>query len=407
MNDDHVMSMAHLREFLKLSNSAVFSSNNVVESYQWIEKTLSRFRYTKLKKREKSMVKRYIMRMTGYSETQIDRLIARKKEQGVIVLQKRTQPTFQRIYTTSDITLLLGVDNAEGRRTGGALRQTCHDMFHVYGDKRFERLAKISISHIYNLRGTRVYESGSLTYTKTNPTLGTIGIRKKPQPQGIPGYLRVDSVHQGDQDKTKGVYHINLVDEVTQGEVVVTVEGISEYFLIPALTNALDQFPFIIRGFHSDNGSEYINKRTAGLLQKLMIEQTKSRPRHTNDNPHVEGKNNFVVRKTFGYSYVSRAYAPLMNAFNQTHLNPYLNMHRQCAFADDVVDDRGKSKKVYRTYMTPYQKLLTIPGVAEYLKTGVTQESLTADLMKKTHLEAAREMQGAKKQLFETIRRAC
>ncbi len=415
MNDDNVTSIAQLREFLKLSKSAAFNSEDVSEAYAWIGKALGKFRYARLRKKDKGVVKRYVMKMTGYSETQIDRLIARKKKVGRIVKQKRTQPSFERVYNSADVALLVEVDNAEGRRTGGALKKTFADMFHVYGDKRFERLANISISHIYNLRGTRVYESGSLTYTKTNPVKVDIGIRKKPRPEGKLGFLRVDSVHQGDLDKhastelstRKGVYHINLVDEVTQSEIVVTVEVISEQYLIPALEDALAQFPFRILGFHSDNGSEYINKRVAELLQKLLIEQTKSRPRHTNDNPHAEGKNNFVVRKTFGYSHIPKKYATFINEFNRVHLNPYLFFHRQCAFAEEKIDERGKIKKVYKDYMTPCEKVLSIKDVAQYLKEGVTTETLRATMMKKTHLKAAQEMQTAKQKLFATIRQKC
>lgn len=111
-------------------------------------------------------------------------------------------------------------------------------------------------------------------------------------------------MHQGDRDKEKGVYHLNLVDEVTQAEIVVTIYGISEEFLRPALMEALDLFVFVLLGFHSDNGSEYINKVVAGLLEKLLIEQTKSRSRHTNDNALAEGKNAAVVRKHFGYRHI-------------------------------------------------------------------------------------------------------
>lgn len=407
MNDDNVTSIAQLREFLKLSKSATFNSKDTDEAYEWIGRTLGKFRYTRLRKRDKSIVKKYLMAMTGYSETQIDRLIARKKEVGRIVKQRRTQPEFTRQYTPEDVALLAEVDNAEGRRTGGALKKTFFDMFHLYGDAKFERLAKISISHIYNLRGTRAYASKSLTYTKTNPVKVDIGIRKKPCPCGKPGYLRVDSVHQGDLDKQKGVYHINMVDEVTQAEAVVTVEGITEFFLIPALEDAIEQFPFRILGFHSDNGSEYINKRTSELLNKLMIEQTKSRPRHTNDNPHAEGKNNFVVRKTFGYSHIPKKYASLINTFNRDHLNPYLFFHRQCAFADEAVDERGKIRKVYKTYQTPCEKALSIEDVEQYLKEGVTVESLKEKMMAKTHLAAAKEMQAAKNTLFAKIRQKC
>jgi len=407
MNDDSVVSITQLREFLKLSNSAKFTSEDRTGAYEWIGRTLVKFRYTRLRKKEKGIVKKYLIAMTGYSETQIDRLIHRKKAWGRVAQKTRTQPSFERIYTSEDIALLAEVDNAEERRTGGALKKTLSDMFHVYGDKRFERLSHISISHIYNLRGTRQYGSKSLTYTKTPTTSVDIGLRKKPRPEGQPGFLRVDSVHQGDRDKEKGVYHINLVDEVTQDEIVVTVERISEEFLRPALEVALEDFPFVILGFHSDNGSEYLNKRVAEMLQKLLIEQTKSRSRRTNDNALVEGKNAAVVRKHFGYMHIPKKYARLMNEFNRDHLNPYLFLHRQCAFPTDVVDDKGKIKKVYKEYRTPCEKLLSIPDVEQYLKPGVTRESLQKQMMAKTHLAAAQEMQDAKKKLFAQFRRKC
>ena len=75
---------------------------------------------------------------------------------------------------------------------------------------------------------------------------------------GNPVTLRIDSVHQGDLDGRKGLYHINAVDEVTQMEVAACVEKISERFLIPALQQMFEFLPFVILGFHSDNGSEYV-----------------------------------------------------------------------------------------------------------------------------------------------------
>lgn len=397
MNDDNVVSIVQLREFLELSNSATFSRTDWDEAYEWIGRTLGKFGYHQLTKKEKGVVRAYIRRVTGYSATQLDRLARRKREVGRVVARERTQPTFPTIYTPEDVALVAEVDNAEGRRTGGALKKTLVDMSHVYGDTRFERLSRISVSHLYNLRGTRVYESRSLTYTKTPTVSVDIGIRKKLRPEGKPGFLRVDSVHQGDLDKEKGVYHINLVDEVTQDEIVVTVEGISEEFLRPALETALEDFPFAILGFHSDNGSEYLNKVVARLLQKLLIEQTKSRARRTNDNALVEGKNGSVVRKHFGYMHIPRKYAGLMNEFNRGHLNPYLFFHRQCAFADETIDKRGKITKVYKTYQTPCEKLLSIPNAEKYLKEGITKESLRTRMMEQTHLVAAQEMQEAKK----------
>jgi transposase InsO family protein len=405
MNDDCVVSMAQLRELVKLGNSATFIRTDQADAYAWINTTLGKFRYFHESKKHRSIIKEYIRSMTGYSDAQIDRLIARKKRTGHIKKGERTQPTFPRIYTPDDVALLAEVDTAEQRRTGGAVKKTFKDMCVVYGDPRFARLAKISVSHIYNLRGTRQYESQTLTYTKTNPTSVSIGMRMKPQPEGKPGYIRVDSVHQGDLDKEKGVYHVNLVDEVTQTEVVVTVEGISEYFLLPALEDALIQFPFMIINFHSDNGSEYINKTVARLLNKLMIDQTKGRSRKTNDNALVEGKNAAVVRKHFGRAHIPRKYAPLINEFNRVYLNPYLFFHRQCAYADEEISAKGKITKVYRTYLTPCEKFLSLPDAAQYLKEGVTITSIRTQMLAETHLAAAQEMQREKQQLFEKINR--
>jgi transposase InsO family protein len=150
------------------------------------------------------------------------------------------------------------------------------------------------------------------TFEKTRPKVALMGERKKPRANGEPGFIRIDTVHQGDQDKQKGVYHINAVDEVTQFEVVCTVEKISELYLIPATPQLLNYFPFVIQGFHSDNGSEYINHKVATLLSKLLIEFTKSRSRQTNDNALVESKNGSVIRKLFGYAHIPQRWAPAL-----------------------------------------------------------------------------------------------
>ena len=74
----------------------------------------------------------------------------------------------------------------------------------------------------------------------------------------------------------KGVYYINAVDEVTQWEIIASVERISEAYLVPVLESILLRFPFVIRGFHSDNGSEFVNRIVARLLNKMLIRFTKS-----------------------------------------------------------------------------------------------------------------------------------
>ena len=125
--------------------------------------------------------------------------------------------------------------------------------FEVFGDVRFERLATLSNGHLYNLRGSPTYRAKRTVWTRTRPTTVDIALRQAPEPDGLPGHVRVDTVHQGDRDGVKGLFLINLVDEVTQYEFVGAVVGISERFLVPLLEGLLLSFPFRILGFHADN----------------------------------------------------------------------------------------------------------------------------------------------------------
>ena len=206
-------------------------------------------------------------------------------------------------------------------------------------------------------------------------------------------------------DKKKGVYHINAVDEETQFEIVCTAEKISEQYLIPILIELLDAYPFVIRGFHSDNGSEYINKVVAKLLEKLRIEFTKSRSRQTNDNALAESKNASVVRKVFGYTHIKQRWAPLINEFNKGYLNPYINYHRPCFFAENKVDKKGKVHKIYpyENMQTPYDKLKSLPNAENYLKPGVTFEILDKVAHQMSDNQAADQMKAARQKLFNTI----
>ena len=227
----------------------------------------------------------------------------------------------------ADIELLAAVDEAHDILSGPATRRILQREYQHYDKLEYQRLATISVAHLYNLRRQQRYRERRLTYHKTKPTTVSIGERRRPDPQGRPGYLRVDTVHQGDQNSAKGVYHINAVDEVTQWQIVAATERISEACLEPVLVALLRQFPFRIRGFHSDNGSEFVNHIVARLLNKLLIEQTKSRPRHSNDNGLVETKNGAVIRKHMGYGYIAGEHALAIHGFYAQHLNPHFSPH--------------------------------------------------------------------------------
>jgi len=213
----------------------------------------------------------------------------------------------------------------------------------------------------------------------------------------------VDTVHQGDQDGVKGVYHINAVDEVTQWQVVGAAAQISEAWLVPVLEAMLAQFPFPIRGFHSDNGSEFINYKVATLLNKLLIEQTKSRPRHSNDNGLAESKNGAVIRKHMGYLHIAAPHAAAIEVFYEKRFNPYLNFHRPCGVPEKVVDGKGKEKRVCRRYDTPWEIFRQLPGADAHLKPGLTMAEMECAARAQTDSEAAESMQQAKRKLFTSF----
>jgi hypothetical protein len=256
------------------------------------------------------------------------------------------------------------------------------------------------------LRQRTGYQRERQLWRKTRPVVMRIGERRAPTPNNQPGYLRVDSVHQGDQDGLKGVYHINIVDCVTQYEAVATCERISEAFLIPVLQALLESLPFLIKGFHSDNGSEYINRHVAELLNKLLIEeQTKSRSRHSNDNALAESKNAAIVRKHLGYSHIPQRFATLVNAFCAEHLNAYINFHRPCLFSETIIDAKGRSRKryPYKLMMTPYEKLKSLPLAEQFLKPGFSFQQLDAQATAMSDNDAAQRMNQARTLLFKTI----
>lgn len=375
------------------------------DCYDWIGDVLKRTGYISLKRQDKGVVFKYLEIMTGLSRQQISRLLCTFRKQKCIVKKKYQRHVFTKRYTRDDILLLAQTDEYHQTLSGGATKKLFERGLLIYQDKRYERLAYISIAHIYNLRESKTYLLRRHHFEKTKKRIVSIGERRKPTPNGEPGYIRIDTVHQGDFDGKKGVYHINAVDEVTQYEVICSVEGISERYLIPVLETLLITFPFTIKGFHSDNGSEYVNHTVAKLLNKLQVEFTKSRSRHSNDNALVEGKNGAIVRKILGYVHIAQKWAEVINEFNQTYWVPYINFHRPCFFAEEKINEKGKIKKIYQyeNMATPYEKLKSLPNAEGYLKSGVCFAKLDKEAMQMTDLESAKQLSDARSKLFQQI----
>ena len=418
MDDAEKLSLEAIGQFVSASEDIRFEAQDRQQLYNWVERVLVGQQYPLLSKAARGLVRRYIEKMSGLSRAQGSRLIALYTATGRVQVTVYRRRRFTQHYTRADIELLASVDEAHETLSGPATRRILEREHELYNKPEYARLATISVAHLYNLRHHQRYRERLLNYTKTRPTAVSIGERRKPQPQGQPGFLRLDTVHQGDTPEAKGgvptdrsssvgwkgVYHINAVDEVTQWEVAGSTPRISEAYLKPVLENMLRQFPFQIKGFHSDNGSEFINKTVAELLEKLRVEQTKSRPRQSGDNGLVETKNGAVIRKHIGYGYIDARHADVINDFYQEYLNLYLNYHRPCAQADVKIDEKGRKRVTYKRYQTPLETLSLLDKPAQYLRDGLSMKALERVAAAISDTDAARRMQQAKGKLFERLR---
>jgi len=405
MDDIELKTIEDLRLFIAGTRKSQFRMLRQEERYGWISKTLQRFEYLGLSKQDKGVALAYLKKCTGYSRQQLSRLIARYSYHGTIQREVPHRHCFATRYTPQDIALLAQTDNLHGRLSGPATKKILQREYTLYGKKAYQTLSQISVSHIYNLRQRKRYRNQACTFTKTRSVCRPIGERAIPRPEGKPGFIRIDSVHQGHQNGQPGVYSINTVDEVTQYQIVACVERINETCILSALEPIIEQYPFRLLEFHSDNGSEYINHQVAEMFQRIFIRLTKSRPRHPNDNALVESKNGSIIRKHLGYAPIPSYHATTLNTFFQKWLNPYLNFHRPCFFPLTVIDARGKQKKTYpyQSMMTPFDKFSQLPKAQSYLKKGVALAQLKTFALEMSDNEFAHKMNRAKDQFFRLV----
>jgi len=405
MQNAESLTAEQISEFLKASGGIEFAGQSRAEVYDWTERMLVQQEYTRQGRKQRGAIRAYLSKVTGRSLPQITRLVRKYVKTGRVKPKPFRRRRFPRKYHEADIRLLTEVDRAHQRLSGPATRCILQREHQEFGKTEFVRLAGISVSHLYNLRRNPQYIKRAAVFESTRPSAVSIAQRRKPDPQGQPGFLRVDTVHQGDWNGSKGVYHINAVDTVTQWQVVGCSNKISEQFLLPVLEAMLHQFPFRILGFHADNGSEFINYTVARLLEKLRVEFTKSRAYRTTDNALVEGKNGAIIRKHIGYGHIAGEHAEALQKFYTAQLNPYLNFHRPCGFATVSLDARGKRQRRYQLedYATPYQQLKSLEQSAGYLKEGIGFDRLDQLARVMSDTECAQKMTAAKVKLL----RAC
>jgi hypothetical protein len=402
MENAEGLSLAQMQAIVEANEEVRFAGGQRKEIYEWVQRVLVQGEYARQGRKARGVVRAYLSKMTGKSMPQITRLIRQYRQTGEVRAVEYRRRRFAKVFTEADVRLLAQVDRAHERLSGPATRRILAREYQTYGRREYVRLAEISVAHLYNLRQRPDYRKAAAYHESTHPAAVSIGERRRPDPQGRPGYLRVDTVHQGDWDGCKGVYHINSVDAVTQWEVVGCASKISEAYLIPVFTAMLEQHPVSILGLHFDNGSEFINHKIRELLEKLAAEFTKSRALHSTDNALVEGKNGAVVRKHMGYGHIPGEHAARIQDFYIRYFNPYLNFHRPCGFATVTVSEKGKRCRRYPAgeYATPYEKLQSLRESGVTLKTGWSWEELERTAKSASDTQFAERMRRAKAELL-------
>lgn len=399
MNDSRLTNVSELAAFLESTKGFSLKLEGLAETYQFIDKTVDRFNYLSLKRKEKRVVLTYLRKVTLYKKAQLQRLV-RRAVHGELKHKVYVRINSHRTYTPVDIKLLEATDVLHLRLSGLATREIMRREAEVFGHQKYKTIAHVSSSHLYNLRNSPIYKNAYINHTKAR--IVDIGKTMKPENNNMPGSIRVDTVHQRD------IYYINAVDEITQWQVVVAVPEISEQYLEPMFHYILEAFPFPIFNFHSDRGSEFINHIVRDILNRLVIKQTKSRSRHSNDNALVESKNGSTIRKNMGYTHINQEAADLVNEYCQAYLTPYLNYHRPCLFVSEIkIDKQGREKPIYNEAKVPYDKLkqLSAKQKHQYLKPGLTFAELDKFALKQSDNEFAKILRDEERKLFEKIRR--
>jgi hypothetical protein len=179
---------------LEAGDEVEFKAGNKEDLYEWVSQTLQQLNYRKLKRSGRGLVRRYVSKMTGLSRAQATRLL------GMYLRGEKVQPKqyrrrrFPQRYTREDAELLASVDEAHDTIGGPATRKILQPARYDFKDAKYTRLAELSVAQLYRLRKSRAYRERLTPYQPTRPTKVSIGERRRPEPHGQPGYLRVDTI---------------------------------------------------------------------------------------------------------------------------------------------------------------------------------------------------------------------
>src|SRR5437763_6257995 len=191
MQRAETLTIEQIERFLAASEEVRLQALDREEIYRWVEGTLRAQQYEKQTKAVRGLLLRYLVKMTGLSCAQMDRLVRRFREHGQVKESGYCRHRFPQRYTRADIELLATGDEAHETLSGPATKRILEREYHEFGQAEYERLASLSVAHLYNLRKHRRYRERRMIYMKTRTALAAIGERSRPEPPGQRGCLRL------------------------------------------------------------------------------------------------------------------------------------------------------------------------------------------------------------------------
>lgn len=215
-----------------------------------------------------------------------------------------------------------------------------------------------------------------------------------------PGFVEIDCVgHEGGNPSGEFAQTLDVTDICTGWTESQAARNKAQKWILAALIDICEAFPFPIRGVDSDNGSEFINNHLLRWCNYNKITFTRSRSGNKNDGAHVEQKNWSVVRRAVGYHrYDTATELELLNAiYAKLRLMTNFFSPQQKLIAKHR--DGAKVTKRYDRAATPYQRVMADPRVTKKVK-----KKLTSQYNKLNPAQLRREICDLQGQLLELVK---
>ncbi len=209
-----------------------------------------------------------------------------------------------------------------------------------------------------------------------------------------PGYIQADTVaHCGGSLEGSFVWSLTFTDIETGWTENAAVWNKGEVGVYEQLKRMEQTLPFAIKGFHSDNGGEFINWHLENYYRNRVnpVEMTRGRPSKKNDNPHVEQKNYTHVRLLLGWQRIEKP--ELIKEINEMYEAANLLTNFFCANRHLVHKERRGSRyyKRYDDATTPADRLLASDHINEAQKIQLTEQRINLDPYKLRRLIDAKQ----------------